>query len=165
MAAKQHRLTSRKDPMSSLNRLLVRGETKLGVFEDEMNWAWLSQNNHTCERMYEVMTASAHSISLGGSAQLTPHAIAAIWRIIHCRKCKFAYHPRIAAHPLTAEWYVKFGGDLKILYSKRPKTLIRDLPTIQAAIRRGVKYDPRLRYAQTKEDSDYLLTQLDDVAS
>jgi hypothetical protein len=143
-----------KEQMMSLLRPTIAKMTEIKPQPKswQADWAWPEQDIHTCEHMY------------GSTYLMTPHAIAAIWRIIHCRRCNFAYHPRLAANPNTAELYVRFGGNLKLVHSTRPKTLIRDLPTIKAVTAKGVKSDPRLRYAQSKEDNDYLITHMGDAA-
>lgn len=121
--------------------------------------AWQSQHYsaHTCKRMFEYIQTHGPS---------TPMSLAAVWRIIHCKKCGFTYHTQIAAMPELSEYYVRFGGDVKIIHTKRPKSLIRDLPGIKAAVSKGVKADPKMKPGGVKcaADNTYLFEKLGDVA-
>jgi len=127
------------------------------LFYDEMSWVSQNTTHRTCKKLHEYILV--HDI-------LSPMSLAAIWRLINCKKCGFVYHPRIAASPSLAEYYVRFGGDLKILHSKKPKLLIRDLPAIKDAVRKGIKPDPKMKPGAVKSaaDNTYLFEQLGDVA-
>lgn len=123
------------------------------------NVAWLTQRNynHTCKSMYDYILT--HDL-------LSPMSIAAVWRMIQCKKCNFVYHPRIAASPSLAEYYIRFGGDMKILHTIRPKLLIRDLPSIKSVVAKGIKVDPKMKSGAVKciADNLYVYEQLGDTA-
>lgn len=147
------------------------------------NVAWLTQHHtaQTCEVMYKYI--QTHDL-------FSPMSLAAVWRIRffqlcwkkwklrfhfllsndkrkpHCKKCGFKYHPLLVALPGLAEYYIRFGGNIKLLYSSKPKRLIRDVPAIRAALAKNIKADLKMKPGAVKciADNLYLFDQLGDVA-
>lgn len=121
--------------------------------------AWMSRptEEHTCQFMYSYIQEER---------EVTSMVLAAIWRIIHCNHCGFIYHKNIAESSKFAHHYIVFGGNVKILYSKKPKRFIRDLPSIKNVLAKGVKSDPLFKPGAVKSvaDNAYIFKQLGDVA-
>ena len=123
MAANNNKIFSRgginkaKKQLSGLRSMLAehekaKQEPEWSVIEDR---AWQSQHctAYTCKAMYGYILT--HDL-------LSPMSLAAVWRLIHCKKCGFMYHPRLAASPSLAEYYIKFGGDLKFFIARSPNS-------------------------------------------
>lgn len=99
--------------------------------------SWTARKDHTCKTIYELVLSIT-----GKRKSLSSKHIAGIYRIIHCRRCGHIYHPYLAA--LFPEWYIRLGGNLKLVAVKRPKTLIRDLANVKELLVEGVKPDTQL---------------------
>lgn len=157
------RANQAKKQLNFVRRTILQQEQADAVPESDRpvleNVAWLSQHYlvHSCKRMYQYILENEMT---------SPMSLAAVWRLIHCKKCGLIYLPRLAASPTLASYYVRFGGDLKLLHSKKPKLLCRDLPAVAAALREGVKADPRFRPGAVRSaaDNQYLFEKLGDVA-
>lgn len=126
--------------------------------DKEIAWQSREYTGRTCEKLFEYIQKYD---------PLSPMSIAAVWRIVHCKNCKSIYHNQIAESNIWAEYYIRFGGDLKIVSRRRsPKLLIRDLPSIKAVVAKGIKADPKMKPGAVKcsDDNNYLFEQLGDIA-
>ena len=126
---------------------------------DQASSAWMSRDDHSCAAMYNYLQNSRDLES--------PHSVAAVWRILNCRRCGFKFHARVAASPSLAPWYLRFGADLKLVHSRKPKLLIRDLESIRLAQTASrILSDPRFKpgWASSAADNAWLWENLGEAA-
>jgi hypothetical protein len=95
----------------------------------------LALQQHSCKALHGILSNLPVPVT---GQNLPDHILAMIYRIIRCHKCR-GYGPELATKPHFAEWYIKFGGDLKAKCGRRPRVAVRELSAVSGLIKAGVE--------------------------
>lgn len=123
--------------------------------------SWMSYDDHSCIKLYkEIMNFKLPERPKNITqptlwVKIPEYIIAALYRIIHCKKCeKQGMDGVVGQISYLASYYILFGGNLKIKISKKPKMLLKDTKIIKSMLGQGIKMEPNFLPGKVKNESE-----------
>lgn len=158
-AAMKSKKITLKSPKQPLKKKREKPFQKL----HEDNVAWTFQKHNNCEYLIKYLKTF---IPAKTSENISPMYLSALYRLIHCSKCKTKYHKELFGTNIFIEWYIRLGGDLGLRMKVKPIIFLRDVREVRLEINRGVVVDKKLLPGKvdSEKENQYFYDELGDAA-